>query len=62
MKINEEKIASLITEELNKSDILKIIKNDKDFENRVKEITREVITDLFRVLWQHNGLFKNLSK
>lgn len=62
MKINEEKIASLITEELNKSDILKMIKNDKDFENRVKEITREVITDLFRVLWQHNGIFKNLAK
>lgn len=62
MKINEEKIASLITEELNKSDILKIIKNDKDFEKRVKEIANDVVVDLFRVLWQHNGIFKNLAK
>lgn len=62
MKINEEKIASIVTEEINKSDILKLIKNDKDFENRVKEITRDVVTDLFRVLWQHNGIFKNLAK
>ena len=62
MKINEEKIASLITEELNKSDILKTIKNDKDFEKRVKEIANDVVVDLFRVLWQHNGIFKNLAK
>ena len=62
MKINEEKIASIVTEEINKSDILKLIKNDKDFENRVKEIANDVVTDLFRVLWQHNGIFKNLAR
>ena len=62
MKINEEKIASIVTEEINKSDILKLIKNDKDFEKRVKEIANDVVTDLFRVLWQHNGIFKNLAR
>ena len=62
MKINEEKITALVTEELNKSDIMKFMKNDKDFEKRVKEIASDVVTDLFRVLWQHNGIFKNLSK
>ena len=62
MKINEEKIAALVTEEIKKSDILKHIKDDKDFEKRVKQIAADVVTDLFRVLWQHNGIFKNLSK
>ena len=62
MKINEEKIAELVTEEIKKSDILKYIENDKDFEKRVKQIANDVVVDLFRVLWQHNGLFKNLAK
>ena len=62
MKINEEKITQLVTEEIKKSDILSMIKNDKDFEKRVKEIANDVVVDLFRVLWQHNGIFKNLAK
>ena len=37
-----------------------IVKKDKDFEKRVKEIATDVITELFRILWQHNGIFKNL--
>lgn len=55
-------IANLITEELKKSDIIDIIKNNKDFEKRVKEITRDIIKDMFRVLFQHNDIFKNLGK
>lgn len=62
MKINEEKIVQLVTEEMKKSDIISMIKNDKDFEKRVKEIANDVVVDLFRVLWQHNGIFKNLAK
>ena len=62
MKINEEKIATLVAEEINKSDVLKIIKNDKDFEKRVKQIANDVIVDLFRVLWQHNSIYKNLAR
>ena len=38
-----------------------IIKNDKDFEKRVKKITADVVTELFRVLWQHNSIFKALG-
>lgn len=62
LKINEEKISNIITEEIKKSDIMDIIKNDKDFEKRVKEISNEVVVELFRVLWQHNGIFKNLCR
>lgn len=59
---SNEKIAQLITEELKKSDVLDIVKKDKDFEKRVKDIVRDTVTDLFRVLYQHNSIFKNLSK
>lgn len=60
--ISENEIVSLISEELKKSDVIEIAKKDKDFEKRIKEITSEVVTDLFRVLWQHNSIFKNLGR
>lgn len=58
----ENKIVSMICEELSKSDVIDMFKKDKEFEKRVKKITSDIITDLFRVLWQHNGIFKNLGK
>lgn len=58
----QHKIAQIISEELKKSDVVDMFKKDKDFEKQVKKITSDVITDLFRVLWQHNGIFKNLAK
>lgn len=61
MLLIEKKIASLVLEEINKSDVIDIIKNDKDFEKRVKKICADVVTELFRVLWQHNNIFKALS-
>jgi hypothetical protein len=62
MKINKSKISEIITEEIKKSEILDFVKKDKDFEKRVKQIASEVVTELFRVLWQHNGIFKNLAR
>lgn len=59
--LNEQKIITIITEELKKSDVMDIINNDKDFEKRVKKITADVVTELFRVLWQHNNIFKALG-
>lgn len=60
--MGRKEIVNLIAEEIDKSDILNIIKKDKDFEKRVKEIASEVVTELFRVLWQHNTIFKNLAR
>ena len=60
-RLTEDKIISLITEELKKSDVMDIIKNDNEFEKRVKKITADVVTDLFRVLWQHSNIFKSLG-
>lgn len=51
-----------LNEDMSKKDVMDIIKKDKDFEKRIKEITAGVVTELFRVLWQHNAIFKNLSK
>lgn len=61
-KLNEAKIAKLLTEELKKSDVIDIIKKDKDFENRVKEIVRAIVKDMYRILYQHNGIFTALGK
>jgi hypothetical protein len=58
---NVDKIINIITEEINKSDVIDIIKNDKEFEKRVKKIASDVVTELFRVLWQHNSIFKSLG-
>ena len=64
MKLNEveQYATNLICEELEKVDLKKYVKDDKEFEKRVRQIASDVLTDLFRVLWQHNSLFKNLSK
>lgn len=61
MRLNEKTISKIISEELKKSDVIDIIKNDKDVEKRVKKITADVVTELFRVLWQHNNIFRSLG-
>lgn len=55
-------IANIITEELKKSDVVDIIKRDKDVEKRVKDIVREIVKDMYRILYQHNGIFTALGK
>lgn len=58
----DDRLVNIITEEFKKSDILDIVKNDKNFEKRIRSIVADVITDMYRVLWQHNSLFKALGK
>lgn len=57
-----EEIISIITEEIKKSEILDTVKNDKNFEKKVKDIVANTLTDFFKALYQHNSLFKNLVK
>lgn len=57
MLLEDKNIQNLIFEEITKSDILNIIKKDKDFEKKVKEITAEVIVNLFKILWQHRNFY-----
>ena len=56
------KVYGIIAEEISKQDIIKSIKNDKDFEKKVRAIVSDVICDMYRVLWQHNSIFKTLGK
>ena len=39
-----------------------LTENDKDFEKKVRAIVSDVICDMYRVLWQHNSIFKTLGK
>ena len=51
-----------LNESISKSEVMDIVKKDKDFEKKIKDIVRDTVTDLFRVLYQHNGIFKTLGK
>lgn len=57
-----EKVVDIIAEEVKKSGIIKAIKDDKDFEKKVRAIVADVVCDMYRVLWQHNSIFKTLGK
>lgn len=60
--MTNDKVYGIIAEEISKQDIIKSIKNDKDFEKKVRVIVSDVICDMYRVLWQHNSIFKTLGK
>ena len=68
MDINKV-LQKLITEEISKSEISSMISNKidssisyKEFEKKVKEIATSVISDLFKILWQRDSLWKNTVK
>lgn len=48
-----------INEEFDKEEMLHLLKRDKDIEKRIKEITTDVVTDLFRILWQRKSTYEN---
>ena len=61
--ITESKLKSIIAEELKKSDIVDIVKKDKDIEKHIKEITAAVLDKLFQVLWQQKSFYQsNITK
>jgi hypothetical protein len=70
-KINEEASKPDISKEVKvymntdefKAKIEKIVKdrlkNDKELENKVVEITRNVLTQLYKTLWVKRGVWRN---
>ena len=60
--MKQELLERIIVEELTKANVIELAKKDKDFEKRVKEIVTDVLSELFRVLWQHSSLFKTLVR
>ena len=65
IRITEDVFNKLILEELSKADNKAMI-NDKidsnlsssEFKKRVKEISAEIVSNLFKTLWQQNNMWK----
>ena len=57
--ISESKLKSIIAEELKKSDVVDIIKKDKDIEKYIKDVTAHVLDKLFQVLWQQKSFYQS---
>lgn len=65
LKLNEQEFNDLIVEELTKTEVTSIIRDKFDsqldsseFKKKVKEISAEVVSNLFRTLWQQNNMWK----
>lgn len=63
--ISESRISQIINEEINKTEVESIVSNrissaynSRDFKKAVKEITAEVIEDLFKTLWNRSSMWK----
>lgn len=51
-----------IFEDFDKDDLIHYMKKDKDIEKRIKEIVTDVVTDLFRLLWQRKSSYESELK
>ena len=63
--ISENRIREIINEEINKTEVESIVSNrissaynSRDFKKAVKEITADVIEDLFKTLWNRSSMWK----
>lgn len=54
---------TIVEEELKKSDIVDVVKKNKDIEQYIKKIAGEVLDKLFQVLWQQKSFYQsNITK
>ena len=63
--MRQDKLNRIIKEEITKVEVNSIVSNkidselrSNDFKKKVKEITAAVISDVFKVLWQRNNVWK----
>lgn len=63
--VSDKRIREVIKEELSKTEVESIVSNrlssaydSKDFKKAVKEVTAQVIEDLFRTLWNRSSTWK----
>ena len=66
MQLNEQILRSIIEEEFTKSEISSLIANKIDdnlssaaFKKKVKELASDVVSELFKILWQRNSFWKS---
>lgn len=63
--VSDKRIRDIISEEINKTEVESIVSNrlsssynSREFKKAVKEISAEVIEDLFRTLWNRSSTWK----
>lgn len=66
MLLNESKIKELVYEELSKSDVNSMIAlkidnklSSQEFKKIVKSLAADVVSELFKILWQRNSFWKS---
>lgn len=65
-EINSNIIRQLVSEELSRADIRSIVNDriheflrEKEFENKIKDITSEVFEKFFKMMYTKRGFWKN---
>ena len=58
----KETLSNLLNEELDKDDVVDIIKKNREIEKRVKEISEGVVSELFRILWQRRAFYDDIKR
>ena len=68
MNENEKRLQKIISEELSKSDVNSMINSkidsalsSRDFKQKVKELSADVVNELFKILWQKNNFWKSTA-
>lgn len=66
MTDNEKRLQRIISEELSKSDVNSMINSkinstlsSREFKQKVKELSADVVNELFKLLWQRNNFWKS---
>ena len=66
MNENKKKLQRIIREELSKSDVNSMINSkldsaftSREFKQKVKELSSDVVSELFKILWQRNNFWKS---
>lgn len=66
MTENEKKLQQIISEELTKSEVNSMISSklnstlsSREFKQKVKELSADVVNELFKILWQRNSIWKS---
>lgn len=68
IRLNENSIRKILMEELTKGEISSMIAsrlgdnmNSREFKKKVKEIAADVVSEVFKILWQRNSFWKSAS-
>lgn len=58
----KQAMSNMLTEELDKEDVVDMFKKNREFEKRVKEISAGVVSELFRILWQRRAFYDDIKR